>query len=72
MRLKRVGCHTGIITPNFVKQDIAGNDTLGSAVKKLQNICFFLRQANFLFVLSDEHFVRRLKRVWSKIENGVF
>jgi len=72
MRLKRVRGDTSIVAPDFVQEHIAGNDAFGGAVEELENICLFLRQAHFFLIFREQHLLRGLKRIWPKLENGVF
>ena len=55
MRFQRVRSYPGIVSPDLVQEHFARHYPLGRAVQELENIGFFLGQANLAIILGDQH-----------------
>lgn len=72
MRLKRVGCDAGIVAPDLVQQDVAGDHAFGGAVEEFEDIRLFFGQTYFPVFFIDQHLHCRFERVRPKLEDRVF
>ncbi len=73
VRLQRMRGDGSIIAPNFIQQHLTGHRARASAVKKLEDGCFFFRQTNAtVFLRFLKQLGRRAERIWPDAEHGVF
>ena len=72
MGFQRMRGDPRIIPPNLVQQHITGHNPLLCAIEEFQDIRFFFREADFLFIFRLKQFHRGLKSIWPKLENRIF
>ena len=67
-----MGCHTGVVAPDLVQQDIPSDHLIIGAVKELEDVRLFFSQPDLLAFLVGQHLNRRSERVGADGEDGVF